>query len=43
MHASAKVFDPGIGADGPAGLARGHWRSDAGLVRALREALDAAH
>ena len=43
VHASAKVFDPGIGRDGPAGLARGHWRSDAGLVRALREALDAAH
>lgn len=42
VHASAKVFDPGIGADGPAGLARGHLRSDAGLVRALREALDAA-
>lgn len=41
LHASAKVFDPGIGADGPAGLARGHWRSDAARVRALREALDA--
>ena len=41
VHASAKAFDPGIGADGPAGLARGHWRSDAARVRALREALDA--
>lgn len=40
LHASAKGFDPGIGADGPAGLARGHWRSDAATVRALREALD---
>lgn len=41
LHASARVFDPGMGADGPAGLARGRWRSDAATVRALREALDA--
>jgi hypothetical protein len=41
LHASARVFDPGIGAEGPAGLARGHGRSDEAVVRALREALDA--
>ena len=41
LHASAKVFEPGIGLDGPAGLSRGHWRSDEATVRALREALDA--
>lgn len=41
LHASAKVFDPGIGVDGPAGLARGHWRSDEVVVRGLRGALDA--
>ena len=40
LHASAKLFDPGRGGDGPAGLARGHWRSDAATVRALRAALD---
>lgn len=40
LHASAKLFDPGRGGDGPAGLARGHWRSDAATVRALRRALD---
>lgn len=40
LHASAKVFDPGIGAEGPAGLALSHWRSDEAVVRALREALD---
>ena len=41
LHASARVFDPGIGAEGPAGLARGHGRSDEAVVCALREALDA--
>jgi copper homeostasis protein len=41
LHASAKVFDPGIGVDGPAGLARGHWRSDEVVVCGLRGALDA--
>ena len=41
LHASAKVFDPGIGVDGPAGLARGHWRSNEDVVRSLRQALDA--
>ena len=40
LHASAKVFDPGMGADGPAGLARGHWRSSEDAVRGLRQALD---
>src|SRR5690606_16403959 len=40
LHASAKLFDPGRGGDGPAGLVRGHWRSDAATVRALRRALD---
>lgn len=40
LHASARVLDPGRGAEGPAGLARGHWRSDEATVRALREALD---
>ena len=41
LHASAKVFDPGIGVDGPVGLARGHWRSSEDVVRSLRQALDA--
>lgn len=42
FHASARDFAPGIGRDGPAGLARGHWRTSESVVRALRQALDAA-
>lgn len=41
FHASAREFTPGIGREGPAGLARGHWRSSEELVRRLRQALDA--
>ncbi|GHC07221.1 copper homeostasis protein CutC [Thermomonas carbonis] len=41
FHASAREFQPGIGREGPAGLARGHWRSSQELVRRLRQALDA--
>lgn len=41
FHASAREFTPGIGREGPAGLARGHWRSSEDVVRRLRQALDA--
>lgn len=41
FHASAREFTPGIGREGPAGLARGHWRSSEEVVRRLRQALDA--
>ena len=41
FHASAREFQPGIGREGPAGLARGHWRSSEEVVRRLRRALDA--
>ena len=41
FHASARESTPGIGREGPAGLARGHWRSSQELVRLLRQALDA--
>ena len=41
FHASAREFLPGIGREGPAGLARGHWRSSEAVVRRLRQALDA--
>lgn len=41
FHASAKVLLAGEGRDGPAGLSRSHWRTDAGLVRQLRQQLDA--
>ena len=41
FHASAGEFLPGIGREGPAGLARGHWRSSEAVVRRLRQALDA--
>ena len=39
-HASARAFEAGIGREGPAGLARGHWRSSEAVVRSLRQALD---
>lgn len=42
LHASAREFLPGIGREGPAGLARGYWRSTEAGVRRLREALDAS-
>jgi copper homeostasis protein len=41
FHASAREFQPGIGREGPAGLARGYWRSSEEAVRHLRKALDA--
>ena len=41
FHASAREFTPGIGREGPVGLARGHWRSSEERVRRLRQALDA--
>lgn len=42
FHASARGFLPGIGREGPAGLARGYWHSSEDMVRRLRRALDAA-
>ena len=42
FHASAREFQPGIGREGPAGLARGHWCSSEEAVRRLRRALDGA-
>jgi copper homeostasis protein len=42
LHASAREFQAGIGREGPAGLARGHWRSSEAGVRGLRKALDAS-
>ena len=42
FHASAREFTPGFGREGPAGLARGHWRSSEERVRRLRQTLDAA-
>ena len=42
FHASARAFAPGIGREGPAGLARGYWQSTEASVRRLREALDAS-
>ena len=41
FHASARAFQPGLGREGPPGLARGYWRTHAEVVRALRRALDA--
>ena len=41
FHASARTFQPGLGREGPPGLARGYWRTHAEVVRALRRALDA--
>ena len=42
FHASAREFQPGIGREGPAGLARDYWRSSEEAVRRLRRALDGA-
>ena len=42
FHASARESHPGIGREGPAGLARDYWRSSEEAVRRLRRALDGA-
>lgn len=39
FHASAKAYLPGAGGPAPAGLEPGFWRTDAALVRRLRERL----
>ncbi|WDS38079.1 copper homeostasis protein CutC [Pseudoxanthomonas sp.] len=40
FHASAKLRLPGVGGPAPTGLEPGFWRTDADMVRQLRERLD---